>query len=355
MINAERDRVDAGADVANVAQFFDAAALALMGRIGNLTVLDFGCGDGALVADLRSNGWTAFGCDFPGVVPEGDGLRAIVPEPYTLPFDDGTFDLVVSTSVLEHAANKRECFEEIARVLRPGGCAMHLYPPKWYLPREPHILVPLVNWFWPRCPRAWLALWTKLGIRNSFQATMTWRQAVCIQRALLQNRPVVFDNGTAPTTLDGVLWQLRPANAVLRRACGGRSGSPRASTAVEAARRRHRQRDPRKLPRAAEIGQLVVAAERYCVHAGRAGGVRSPAARRCRSGTRAAMPRSTAGACRDAGGRGTVLQAKGPHGMHSASTSQLSGRRSMGRTENQRRSSTMTERASSMWPGTSWR
>jgi SAM-dependent methyltransferase len=178
VINAERDRVDAGADVGDAAQFFDAAALALMGRSGNLTVLDFGCGDGALVANLRANGWTTFGCDFPGVVPEGDGLRAIVPEPYTLPFDDGTFDLVVSTSVLEHAANKRECFAEIARVLRPGGYAMHLYPPKWYLPREPHILVPLVNWFWPRCPRAWMALWARLGIRNSFQATMTWREAV---------------------------------------------------------------------------------------------------------------------------------------------------------------------------------
>ena len=54
--STERDRVDADADVGDAAQFFDAAALALMGRSGNLTVLDFGCGDGALVADLRANG-----------------------------------------------------------------------------------------------------------------------------------------------------------------------------------------------------------------------------------------------------------------------------------------------------------
>jgi SAM-dependent methyltransferase len=175
MINTERDR-DAGADALSAAQFFGAAAEALIGRRGPLTVLDFGCGDGALVTALRAGGWTALGCDFPGVVPDDDGFHAIVPNPYTLPFEDGTFDLVVSTSVLEHAANKRECFEEIARVLRPGGCAMHLYPPKWYLPREPHILVPLANWFWPRVPRAWLALWARLGIRNSFQATMTWRE-----------------------------------------------------------------------------------------------------------------------------------------------------------------------------------
>jgi SAM-dependent methyltransferase len=111
-------------------------------------------------------------------VPEQDGFRAIVPEPYRLPFEDETFDLVVSTSVLEHAANKRECFEEIARVLRPGGYAMHLYPPKWYLPREPHMLVPLANWFWPHVPRTWFALWAMLGVRNEFQAAMTWRETV---------------------------------------------------------------------------------------------------------------------------------------------------------------------------------
>jgi SAM-dependent methyltransferase len=162
----------------HAAQFFMAAARELMGRTGTLTVLDFGCGDGALVAALRASGWTALGCDFPGVVPEQDGFRAIVPDPYRLPFDDETFDLVVSTSVLEHAANKPQCFEEIARVLRPGGNAMHLYPPKWYLPREPHMQVPLANWFWPHCPRAWFALWALLGIRNRFQTTMTWRETV---------------------------------------------------------------------------------------------------------------------------------------------------------------------------------
>ena len=197
MISTERDRVDAGADVGDAAQFFGAAALALMGRSGNLTVLDFGCGDGALVAGLRANGWTAFGCDFPGVVPEGDGFRAIVPEPYTLPFEDGTFDLVVSTSVLEHAANKRECFEEIARVLRPGGYAMHLYPPKWYLPREPHILVPLVNWFWPRCPAGMDGLVGQARHTQQLPGDDDLAGDRRRQRALLQDRPVVFDNRTA--------------------------------------------------------------------------------------------------------------------------------------------------------------
>jgi hypothetical protein len=40
------------------------------------------------------------------------------------------------------------------------------------------MLVPLANWFWPHCPKVWLALWAVLGIRNRFQTTMTWRETV---------------------------------------------------------------------------------------------------------------------------------------------------------------------------------
>lgn len=93
-----------------------------------------------------------------------------------LPFDDNAMDVVVSTSVLEHAQNTEQVFEEINRVLKPGGCSIHLYPGKWYLPSEPHIFVPLVNFFWPNCPRWWLALWARLGVRNDFQRDLDWRE-----------------------------------------------------------------------------------------------------------------------------------------------------------------------------------
>ena len=43
--------------------------------------------------------------------------------PYRIPFDDASMDVVVSTSVLEHAFNVDEVFSEIGRVLRPGGLA----------------------------------------------------------------------------------------------------------------------------------------------------------------------------------------------------------------------------------------
>ncbi|MBN2388285.1 MAG: class I SAM-dependent methyltransferase [Anaerolineales bacterium] len=128
------------------------------------SVLDFGCGRGNMVRHMHSLGYDAWGCD---ISPAWEGrtespverLRLIDQEPYRLPFDDDTFDLVFSTSVLEHARNTEELFSEIRRILKPGGISMHFFPGKWYLPYEPHVRIPLLNYFWPRCPRWWINLW----------------------------------------------------------------------------------------------------------------------------------------------------------------------------------------------------
>ena len=141
-------------------------------------VLDLGCGQGALVAQLAQRGFDAWGCDFSSVLGEGTNLRAIDANPYRLPFADETFDAVVTTSVLEHVIDKRSCFAEVHRLLLPGGVALHVYPPKWYLPTEPHMRIPFASWIWPRRPRAWYALWAHLGIRNVFQRDMSASQTL---------------------------------------------------------------------------------------------------------------------------------------------------------------------------------
>ncbi len=130
----------------------------------NHKVLDFGCGRGVMVNYLHSLGYDAYGCDISGgweKFPDSpvDRLALISMEPYRLPYESSTFDIVFSTSVLEHARNQEEFFLEIHRVLKPGGVSMHLYPGKWYLPSEPHIHIPLLNYFWPRHPKWWIDLW----------------------------------------------------------------------------------------------------------------------------------------------------------------------------------------------------
>lgn len=154
---------------------------------GTTRVLDFGCGAGALVRSMRALGYDAHGCDTWGQyavkAPDDTSLREIEMNPYRVPYEDGFFDVVVSTSVFEHAQNKEECFREIHRVLKPGGVAMHVVPGKWYLPTEPHIYVPLVSWIWPNVPRWWLGLWAWLGVRNEYQTGKPWREVLELNAA----------------------------------------------------------------------------------------------------------------------------------------------------------------------------
>src|SRR5665213_28540 len=165
-----------------------------------IRILDFGCGAGGTVKDFLDRVYDAYGCDLGIDWPVGVGewhgtmpeivwksdlrgwLRPIRPTPYHLPFEAGTFDVVVSNQVFEHVRNKREAFSEIARVLKPNGLGIHMFPAKWFLPVETHIKVPFVSWMWPNVPIWWLALWAILGVRNEFQRGMKWRNVVAVNR-----------------------------------------------------------------------------------------------------------------------------------------------------------------------------
>jgi SAM-dependent methyltransferase len=46
----------------------------------------------------------------------------------SIPFKDGTVDVIATRSVLEHLADSTSLFAEIHRVLRPGGVCLHVFP-----------------------------------------------------------------------------------------------------------------------------------------------------------------------------------------------------------------------------------
>ena len=60
--------------------------------------------------------------EFVGVDLEaGQGVDIVIDNPYYLPFPNGTFDCIVASSVFEHSNFFWELFNEIMRVLSPGG------------------------------------------------------------------------------------------------------------------------------------------------------------------------------------------------------------------------------------------
>ena len=67
----------------------------------------------------------------------GDGTR--------LPFDDGSFDIVFSNSVIEHLGS-REQQERFAREIRRVGRRYYVQTPAQEFPVEPHLLAPFIHW-----------------------------------------------------------------------------------------------------------------------------------------------------------------------------------------------------------------
>jgi SAM-dependent methyltransferase len=182
---------DHAGEMFKVAGFFNQAIRQIAGlqEPDKVQLLDFGCGAGSLMTAFSTLGYAAQGCDvalYGDAAPGAAARQQITQSPYRFPFEDNRFDIVVSTSVLEHAQNPNEYMTEISRVLKPGGYAMHLFPGKWYLPSEPHMYVPLANFFWPNCPLWWLKLWALLGRRSEHQKDWDWREVAAANLAYCQ-------------------------------------------------------------------------------------------------------------------------------------------------------------------------
>lgn len=137
-------------------------------------ILDFGCGVGRTVYSLLDQGFiNAVGYDirdYLSLRDPNDRSHFFIADAVgggggRLPFDDNTFDLVISDQVLEHVMDQVSILRELYRVMRPGGCAIHVIPAR-YRPLEGHIFVPLGGVL---AHRWWYKLWALLGIRNEYQ------------------------------------------------------------------------------------------------------------------------------------------------------------------------------------------
>lgn len=133
---------------------------ALTGLEPGMRVLDVGCGSAGLRAlepELDITGVDlAARPEYPGPFVQADATER-------LPFDDGAFDLVYSSSVIEHVPRARRA--AFAAELRRVGRGLYVQTPALTFPVEPHALLPFAHWLPPAVRRPY---W-RLGVQGAWE------------------------------------------------------------------------------------------------------------------------------------------------------------------------------------------
>lgn len=96
--------------------------------INPVNVLDIGCGAGFLTNALAKNGHRVTGIDISeeslNTAKSYDTIQKVTylkEDAYSLPFKEGTFDVVCAMDILEHVDNPKLLINQASKVLKPGG------------------------------------------------------------------------------------------------------------------------------------------------------------------------------------------------------------------------------------------
>jgi SAM-dependent methyltransferase len=134
------------------------ALRSFVGSLGHVVrALDLGCGDGRLSTELDAAELTA--ADVSPLALERARRRLpnativeLAPDA-ALPFDDGSFDLVLCAETIEHVRDVQLLLSEIRRVVRPGGALALTTPAHLPVGRLPDPLSPHLRFFTRRSLR----------------------------------------------------------------------------------------------------------------------------------------------------------------------------------------------------------
>lgn len=126
--------------------------------------LDLGCGDGGTAGPwISAHAAQYIGVDIAQSAIDKAQARGLdarrIEDAGALPFDDGSFDVVISIEVLEHLLEPQRVAAEALRILRPGGVFL--------------VSVPNVAYWRRRLELALLARWNPFG--DDLSTREPWR------------------------------------------------------------------------------------------------------------------------------------------------------------------------------------
>jgi SAM-dependent methyltransferase len=138
-------------------------------HLGAVTVVEIGSQDvNGSIRECFGSKVTYIGVDF----ADAKGVDVVLDDPYVLPFEAGSVDVIVSSSCFEHSEFFWLTFQEMMRVLKPGGLCYLNVPSN-----GPYHGYPVDCWrFYPDSGKA-LAGWaTRQGLATALLESFTTAQ-----------------------------------------------------------------------------------------------------------------------------------------------------------------------------------
>jgi SAM-dependent methyltransferase len=145
------------------------------------SLLDVGCGTGAYAVGLLEQGWDVTGVDVSEDMLRRAGAKGVTvvqADATALPFEDASFDAVISIFTHTDFDDFPGALQEIARVLRPGGPFVYVGAhPCWVGPHsiyDPEGGVPVFQPDWYRHTGRYTdapGVWRESGVRIRVGAT----------------------------------------------------------------------------------------------------------------------------------------------------------------------------------------
>ncbi len=87
-------------------------------------MLDVGCGPGLFLIEAKKRGWEVYGTEFTDnqlAYLNDKGIKTLKGKLTNDSFEDGLFDVIISSEVIEHINNPVEEMQQFYRLLRKGG------------------------------------------------------------------------------------------------------------------------------------------------------------------------------------------------------------------------------------------